>query len=65
MFDLHVHTTWSDGKNTPEEMIKAAIARGMEGIGISDHSYTSFDAKWGLSASGEDEYRAEIGRLKE
>ena len=64
-FDLHVHTTWSDAKSTPEEVVNAAIARGMEMIGFSDHSYTSHDASWGLSASGEDEYRAEIKRLKE
>ena len=27
--DLHVHSTWSDGKNTPEEMIEEAIRRGL------------------------------------
>ena len=65
MFDLHVHTTWSDGKNTPEEMVNAAIARGMERIGFSDHSYTSFDKTGCLSESGDGEYRADINRLKE
>ena len=24
MFDLHMHSVWSDGKNTPEEMIREA-----------------------------------------
>ncbi|MBI4150437.1 DNA polymerase/3'-5' exonuclease PolX [Candidatus Woesearchaeota archaeon] len=36
--DLHMHTTYSDGNNSTEEMIKAAIARGYEYIAITDHS---------------------------
>ena len=38
--DLHVHTNYCDGKNTPEEMVLAAIEKGMECIGFSVHSYT-------------------------
>ena len=34
MKDLHVHTTFSDGKNTPEEMILAALDKGLETIGV-------------------------------
>jgi DNA polymerase (family X) len=37
---LHCHTLWSDGRNSVEEMARAAIARGWEYIGISDHSKT-------------------------
>ena len=36
---LHSHTDFSDGKNTAEEMILAAIDLGCGEIGISDHSY--------------------------
>ena len=36
--DLHVHTDWSDGAESPEEMVKAACARGYEYLAISDHS---------------------------
>ena len=36
--DLHVHTNWSDGLNSIEEMINAAIELGYEYICISDHS---------------------------
>ena len=38
MFDLHMHTVFSDGKNTAEEMVQEAISRGLETVGISDHS---------------------------
>ena len=38
--DLHTHTTWSaDGKNTLEEMVAAAAARGYEYYAITDHSH--------------------------
>jgi len=38
--DLHTHTTWSsDWKNTLEEMVAAAAARGYEYYAITDHSH--------------------------
>ncbi|MGH2972724.1 MAG: DNA polymerase/3'-5' exonuclease PolX [Gaiellaceae bacterium] len=38
--DLHTHTSWSaDGKNTLEEMVEAAQARGYEYYAITDHSH--------------------------
>ncbi len=36
--DLHTHTTWSDGKDSLEAMVAAAIARGYEYYAICDHS---------------------------
>ena len=36
--DLHVHTKWSDGRNTIEEMARAAKALGRKYIAISDHT---------------------------
>jgi DNA polymerase (family 10) len=36
--DLHIHTTFSDGVNTPEDMVEAARNLGYEYIGITDHS---------------------------
>lgn len=43
-FDLHSHTTYSehhfwgkDALNTPQEMVKAAIKRGLSGLAITDH----------------------------
>ena len=38
VLDLHMHTTWSDGKMSVREMAEAARARGLEGIVITDHS---------------------------
>ena len=36
--DLHMHSTWSDGKMTVLEMAQAAQARGFQHIVITDHS---------------------------
>ena len=62
--DYHVHTVFCDGKNTPEEMVKAALEKGMEAIGFSGHSHTAFDESWCMSVDGTAAYRKEIARLK-
>lgn len=48
--DLHVHTEWSDGQNSIEEMALAAKERGYEYIGIAEHSQSAAYAG-GLSKS--------------
>ena len=40
--NLHIHTTYVDGKDSPEEIILDAIAKNFESIGFSEHSYTEF-----------------------
>jgi DNA polymerase (family 10) len=36
--DLHMHTNWSDGRHTLDEMVAAALARGHRYIAICDHA---------------------------
>ena len=44
--DLHTHTDWSaDGKNTLDEMVEAAAARGYEYYAITDHSHYLRDGR--------------------
>jgi predicted metal-dependent phosphoesterase TrpH len=38
--DLHLHTTFSDGRLTPTEMVQLCAQRGLEVISISDHDST-------------------------
>lgn len=61
--DLHVHTTYCDGANTPEEMVLSAIEKGMKCLGFSAHSYTFFDESYCMTKTKE--YKREINRLKE
>ncbi len=63
--DYHTHTSFCDGRNTPEEMVQAAVAKGMECIGFSGHALTSFDTSWCMSREGTKAYVEEISRLKE
>ncbi len=39
--DLHTHTDWSDGAHTMNDMVAAAIKRGLEYYAITDHSVSS------------------------
>jgi DNA polymerase (family 10) len=57
--DLQMHSTWSDGKNTIEEMARAAKALGYKYIGITDHSASQTVAN-GLSVERLRKRRQEI-----
>lgn len=35
--DLHVHSNKSDGSNTPEELVRLAIAKGLSAFALTDH----------------------------
>lgn len=56
---FHVHTTFSDGRNTMREMLMAARERGWEYVGISDHSKAAYYAG-GLTEERLREQHAEI-----
>lgn len=36
--DFHVHTNWSDGSDTIDDMVSAAVRRGYDYLAITDHS---------------------------
>ncbi len=62
--NLHTHTTYCDGKNTPEEMIEKARALGFSSIGFSSHAYTPFDISYCMSKETEKKYINHINSLK-
>ncbi len=62
--NFHTHTTFCDGKNTAEEMVLAAIEKGLSALGFSGHSYTFFDESYCMSKAGTREYQKEIQHLK-
>lgn len=39
--DLHMHSDWSDGRNSIDAMVAAAVALGYEYVAITDHSVSS------------------------
>ena len=62
--DLHVHTGWSDGTGSLEEMAEAARRRGLKYLAITDHSKRVSMAN-GLDGRRLRQQWAEIDRLNE
>ncbi len=61
---FHIHTTWSDGLDSLEAAVKTAAERGLEYIGVSDHSKSAFYAN-GLSEERLMRQIEEIEKLNE
>lgn len=40
-WDIHCHTVFSDGTQTPDDLVAEASRIGLEGVGISDHDTTA------------------------
>lgn len=62
--NLHTHSVFCDGRDTPEQMVRTAMEKGFDSIGFSGHSYVKFSPtfqKWGDRTAA---YRAEIARLR-
>ncbi len=62
--NLHQHTNYCDGLDTPEQVIDAALRLGFDSIGFSGHSYMYYAPDHSMSESGTDAYFAEINELK-
>lgn len=62
--NLHTHTTYCDGKDTPCALILRAIELGFDAIGFSGHSYMFYSPDHSMSLSGTEEYKKEINALK-
>ncbi len=64
--NLHTHSTFCDGKHTPEEMVRFAIDKGFSSLGFSSHS-----ASWRPDRNLAEWlpknvcYREEVNRLRE
>lgn len=62
--NLHSHTTFCDGKNTPEEMVRSAISLGMASLGFSGHGPSRAPDDAAMAPEAVPAYRAEVLRLK-
>ncbi len=52
-YDLHTHSSFSDGTATPDENVRLAVERGLEGLGVTDHDTTE-GIDEAISAAGGD-----------
>lgn len=62
--DLHMHTAYCDGKDTPEDMVLSAVDKGLDTVGISSHSYTFFDESYCMQKEDIPRYIAELRYLR-
>ena len=63
--DFHAHTKYCDGKNSVEEMVKAAVEKGMTALGFSGHSYATYDLDCCMTPEGTALYRRDVEKYKE
>ena len=61
--DLHMHTTWSDGRDTLEMMVYSAKSLGYEYVAITDHSERAWSSRK-LSAADVPRQREEIEAVR-
>lgn len=62
--NCHTHTYFCDGKNSPEEMVVAAVEKGFSCLGFSVHSPMSTPAEWTVAQEKLPAYVKEIRRLQ-
>ena len=60
--NIHTHTTFSDGRDTAEEMVLRALELGFHTLGFSDHGFCVHDDGC-MSLEVEKAYRREVLRL--
>lgn len=63
--NLHTHTAYSDGENSPREFVEAALAKGFVSLGFSEHAYAPYDAECCITEEDTPLYKAELARLRE
>jgi len=62
--DLHMHTSWSDGRDSTEAMVQACRAQGYEYLAITDHSTRSAASRT-LTIDGVKRQAEEIAALRQ
>ena len=63
--NLHMHSTWDDGRCSAEEMILASRAAGLASVGLSAHCPMPFENTWECPKERLGDYIAEVRALKE
>lgn len=62
--NLHMHSTYCDGKNSIKDTIEKAISLGFDSIGFSGHSTMPHKNSYSMTLEGEKNYKNDIEFLK-
>lgn len=63
--NLHTHTSYCDGANTPEEIILTAIDKGFTSVGFAGHAYMHYSPFFQKHGDRTEEYKKNVSMLKE
>ena len=63
--NLHAHTRYDDGRDTPRAMVEAALSVGLDSLGISLHSPLPFENEWAAREEHTDAFLREMRALRE
>ena len=62
--NLHTHTYYCDGLDSPREMAEKALSLGLKVLGFSGHGYAPYDLDCCMTPGNEEIYVSEIRELK-
>ena len=62
--NLHTHTVFGDGIDTPEQIVQHALSKNFNSLGFSEHSYMFYSPKPCLKPEQTLKYKNEITHLK-
>ena len=62
--DLHIHTCYCDGADSPEAMVLSAVEKGLTTVGVLAHSYTFFDTSYCIKKEAIPRFIAELHYLR-
>lgn len=63
--NLHTHTFYCDGADSPQEIINAALEKNFKSVGFSAHSYMKYSPMFVKQGDKTEEYKLEVSALKE
>ena len=62
--DLHNHTFFCDGKDSPEDMVESAIEKGFDTIGLVCHSFIKGQESWCIKNADYNAFKDTVYALK-
>lgn len=62
-FTLHTHSTYSDGKSTPDEMVEESVTQHLATIGFSEHGPLPFSTNFSVKDDKMPDYVAHVEGL--
>ena len=63
--NLHTHSVYCDGADTPEVLIRTAMEKGFESLGFSGHSPMWYSPYKTVTVEKTEAYKQKISQLKE